>query len=324
MATIEVEVIQAHQPIVTAEIVQPVVRIVETIPSIGWTPNPQWWDIEKILDNDTEDVGTGGKAIYLLSDADVVTTFPTGYFYKLKTSDGATYTNGGTHTWDASKDKAGLIPTRYVMGYANNGVRNYGYYGALLNNVIYAYFLKCNFNTVEFGSNDTSRVNFSMQSFKLKDCITTTLAGRGLQGMPSLRKLEIPYGIKTIPSYCCAGCTACEELIIPDTVERIEPYSFNGFLVSSLVIPSSVKSCSNPTPGNRCLISIIFEKGSIIDNDTSFSLSYLNRESLLSIIEALVDRTNQSSLTITLGSRNVLKLTNEEKQKVTNKNWILL
>lgn len=55
-------------------------------------------------------------------------------------------------------------------------------------------------------------------------------------------------------------------------------------------------------------------------------LSYSNNitvDSLMSVINALVDLTGQDSKTLTLGSTNLEKLSEEQKAVATNKNWVL-
>lgn len=51
--------------------------------------------------------------------------------------------------------------------------------------------------------------------------------------------------------------------------------------------------------------------------------SDLTLESLLSVINALVDLTGENSKTLTLGATNLAKLSDEQKAIATNKNWIL-
>ena len=61
-----------------------------------------------------------------------------------------------------------------------------------------------------------------------------------------------------------------------------------------------------------------------INTDIAINNStYLNRTTLLKIINALVDLTGQTTKTLTLGSINLAKLTDEEKAIATNKNWTL-
>ena len=66
------------------------------------------------------------------------------------------------------------------------------------------------------------------------------------------------------------------------------------------------------------------------DNTTgprvSFSLAHstiLTHESLINILTWLGDMTGQTAQTLTLGEKNLAKLTEEERQIATNKNWIL-
>ena len=58
----------------------------------------------------------------------------------------------------------------------------------------------------------------------------------------------------------------------------------------------------------------------------SFSLSASNKlthESLLNVLNGLFDLTGSDQQTLTLGSTNLAKLTDDEKAIATNKNWIL-
>lgn len=55
-------------------------------------------------------------------------------------------------------------------------------------------------------------------------------------------------------------------------------------------------------------------------------LNYVNKltvESLMSVINALVDLTGENSKTLTLGATNLAKLSDEQKAVATNKNWVL-
>ena len=89
-----------------------------------WQPNPNWWDIRKILDEDTRDYpGKAAAVVYNFSDVSEFTMTSTGVC-AVATSDGAFYTyadNGAnvTHNWDTSKDKddGRGAKTRYMIYY---------------------------------------------------------------------------------------------------------------------------------------------------------------------------------------------------------------
>ena len=59
-------------------------------------------------------------------------------------------------------------------------------------------------------------------------------------------------------------------------------------------------------------------------NDLDLSVSTLyTAETIVSWLEALADRTGQSTYTLTIGSTNIAKLTEAEIAIATNKNWTL-
>lgn len=90
-----------------------------------WKPEPDWYDIDKILEEDTEDYPA--KMICLLTDSQVTSTIYSLRASKIKTSDGVVYeggdiTNTILHTWNTECDKeCGLgYKTRYVIYYFNS------------------------------------------------------------------------------------------------------------------------------------------------------------------------------------------------------------
>lgn len=82
-------------------------------PAEEWQPNPNWWDIKKILDEDTRDYkGKVGVILYNfndVSDFELSNPLSSG-MTAVATSDGAFYSyadNGSkvTHNWDTTQDK---------------------------------------------------------------------------------------------------------------------------------------------------------------------------------------------------------------------------
>lgn len=88
-----------------------------------WQPNEEWFDIESIIENDTEDYPA--KAIFLCADfATQIIFMKNNNVKKIKTSDGKEYnttnfSNNITHIWDSSKDKKSnnTYNTRYFIYY---------------------------------------------------------------------------------------------------------------------------------------------------------------------------------------------------------------
>ena len=133
-----------------------------------WQPNPNWWDIKKILDEDTRDYpGKVGAIIYAIENVSDFQLSSSG-MTAVATSDGAFYTyadNGAnvSHNWDTSKDKddGRGLKTRWVIYYyttdttsdsfarATNGISltstSISKYGWLINSLVYLVLrINCN------------------------------------------------------------------------------------------------------------------------------------------------------------------------------------
>ena len=83
----------------------------------NYHPNPAWWDIKTIIENDEVPEGYVAVAAFLLVDSPYKTTLDVYDAYK--TSDGMFYTSAAEHIWDTTKDKDSGegYKTRYVIAY---------------------------------------------------------------------------------------------------------------------------------------------------------------------------------------------------------------
>lgn len=83
------------------------------LPQYTW--NPDWWNIEEIIDADGEDYPAKMIVLYPAESSTISLTGAN--FYRV--SDGTTYTANGTHTWDTSFDKVNSegVGYRYVIYY---------------------------------------------------------------------------------------------------------------------------------------------------------------------------------------------------------------
>lgn len=83
----------------------------------NYHPNPAWWDIKTIIENDEVPEGYVAVAAFLLIDSPYKTTLDVYDAYK--TSDGMFYNSAAEHIWDTTKDKDSGegYKTRYVIAY---------------------------------------------------------------------------------------------------------------------------------------------------------------------------------------------------------------
>lgn len=68
---------------------------------------------------------------------------------------------------------------------------------------------------------------------------------------------------------------------------------------------------------------IVFNGTVNVNNLTMSACNNLTHDSLMSLINALADRSGTTSYTLTLGTTNLAKLTEEEKTIATDKGWVL-
>lgn len=83
----------------------------------NYHPNPAWWDIKTIIENDEVPEGYVAVAAFLLVDSPYKTSLDV--FDAYKTSDGMFYSSAAEHVWDTTKDKDSGegYKTRYVIAY---------------------------------------------------------------------------------------------------------------------------------------------------------------------------------------------------------------
>lgn len=315
---------------------------ITTTPSpqpVGWQPNPTWWDIEKILDEDTEDIGTGGKCIFLLADADIATLMNfQQWFYKIKTSDGAEYVTNVTHLWDTSKDKECNFGynTRYVICYTTSADKDFGEACKIMFNrvCLYCVFDWCNFNGASFGSASRTNICNMLQSAMFKNAGGVISSSTNAFGYcSSLVSITLPHCFAYSMRFNSAfqNCSSLVSVTLPEYWVAPPEALTNifGWCTSLLSVTLPARFWEQPnsltSTFNSCisLTSLPIRDGSIIRCSVNLSSTYLNKKSLLGIIGSLEDRVGLSGLGLNLGARHIEMLTIAEKLVATNKNWTL-
>ena len=231
-----------------------------------WQPNPNWWDIRKILDEDTRDYkGKVGVILYNFNDVSDFQLSSSG-MTAVATSDGAFYSyadNGAnvSHNWDTSKDKddGRGFKTRWVIYYYTTNTTNNTFGQATLNfgwayNYIAYLVLRINctsgssfcsghrlLEAIDNAGYSINGINFnsfcsSCQSLqKLPDGLDTSNGinfNNFCYGCNSLQKL--PDGLDTSNgtdfNNFCYGCNSLQKL--PDGLDTSNGTNFNNFCAS--------------------------------------------------------------------------------------------
>ena len=153
----------------------------------------------------------------------------------------------------------------------------------------------------------------------------TTIGARAFASS-DLVEVVIPSTLKTVLGNAFASATALETVIIRNGVERLESLSFNSCTnLKTVWLPNSLVNHSGGAPFYGCsnVEVITLEQGFSGDNYNFSQSTKYSVEVLVAMFEALTDLTGQTAKTLTVGATNLAKLSEEQKQIATNKNWIL-
>ena len=318
-----------------------------------WQPESDWWDIETILANDTEDYKQ--KIICLLTDEldDKAATNIVSGAEKYRLSDGQVIEQSAnadldiTNLFDTTKDKicSKGYKTRYIIYYSNSeSEMNI----TLADNTIYAIFSGVIFDTTPFSNreflqsvkfvNNTRFTSTNMANFfnncrslkKIPNNLDTSNVVNMSYMFNGCRLLErIPNNLDTSKvlnmTSMFASCYALQQISNLDTSAATNMNNmFNNCYSLQRVLnldTTNVKSMLNIF--NNCYLLSDVSINKIISTLILSSSNYLNHASLLIILNALVDLTGSTTQTLILEANNLEKLTDEEKAIAREKNWTL-
>lgn len=327
-----------------------------------WQPQSDWWDIDSILENDTEDYQ--GKIICLLSDNGYTTTIPNWNANKIKLSDGTEYSPTSqaniSHTWDITKDKECSLgyKTRYVIYYFSNKdiSRTYNY-SKIPEETLYCIFKNMNITiTNQNWQNGVFQSRYILEYIKFIDTIfvnspvfvnNSSLVGyegltctnwvfNSLRRNHALKDKYVNDYLQKLDNLSLRDAfsynTSIREVIFKENSTSNSTdcaWAFEGAFKLFRIVNLNLKSATNITSmfGNCNALIIIDNISNIKQSGVKFdSCPLLTHQSLINILNALYDYSSEGSTatyTLTLGTTNLNKLTDEEKAIATNKGWTL-
>ena len=153
----------------------------------------------------------------------------------------------------------------------------------------------------------------------------TNIGSQSFNQCRDLTSVTIPDSVTNIGSYAFCNCNSLVSVTIPDSVTSLQANTFiNCNNLTTVIIPSSVTRVAITTfSGCSNLTNVILGDGFNANSlDLSVSTLY-SVDTLVAILNALADRTGQTAYTLTLGSTNLAKLSNEQIAIATQRNWTL-
>ena len=153
----------------------------------------------------------------------------------------------------------------------------------------------------------------------------TSIANNMFLNCIRLNNVTIPNSVTYIGSQAFFQCTSITSVTIPNSVTSIGDGAFNSCTsLTNATIPNSITSIKgNMFPNCTSLTYVTIKQGFNANNLNLSASTLYSVETIVSWLEALADRTGLSTYTLTIGTTNLAKLTEEQIAIATAKNWTL-
>lgn len=141
-----------------------------------------------------------------------------------------------------------------------------------------------------------------LQTIEFLDCEFKSIPIDAFNGCSSLTSVSLPNTLTSIGGSAFIDCTNLTSINLPNTLATIGSKAFI--------------SCIN-------LVDVTLANGFNCNNLDLSSSTKFTRETIVSWLNALADRTGLTAYKLTIGATNLAKLTEEDILIATNKNWTL-
>lgn len=172
---------------------------------------------------------------------------------------------------------------------------------------------------------DGTLLQSKIKSFEIVNCRNIAIATLFMNNSPFLKRIVLD-GVTAIGAQVFRNCNTLTDLVLSEPLMAIDAWSFQDLpLLKTLNIPNSLITLTPYGFLGGCvqLQYVTIENGFNCNNLNLSASTLYSVETIVSWLEALADRTGETAYTLTMGTTNLNKLTNEQKAIATNKNWNL-
>lgn len=164
----------------------------------------------------------------------------------------------------------------------------------------------------------------SLEKIEFIGCENIVFIGDSAFFRTSIKSIVLPDSVFEIKNQAFYLCERLKDVRLSKSTKRMTTAFYMCQALKSINLPNSLLNIDNVCfYGCTSLEDVTIEEGF---NCNGLNLSASNRytaETIVSWLEALADRTGQTTFTLTIGAANLNKLTAEQKAIATNKNWTL-
>ena len=169
-----------------------------------------------------------------------------------------------------------------------------------------------------------SLIDRSIESVVIPNTVTN-IGTYAFAFCPSLTSVTISNSVTSIDDNAFTFCRELVSITIPNSVTSIGRSAFYFCTsLTSVTIPNSVTSIGSSI-FDYCnkIKNVTLGDGFNANNLNLSSSTLIERETMINMFNSLADRTGLTAYTLTLGSTNLAKLSEEDILIATNKNWTL-
>ena len=153
----------------------------------------------------------------------------------------------------------------------------------------------------------------------------TSIGINAFMNCSALTTINLPSSLTSISGTAFKSCSALTTINLPSSLTSIGNNAFMSCsALTTINLPSSLTSLSGSAFTNCWRLIDVTLGDNFNCNSLNLSASTLySRETILQWFNALADRTGSTAYTLTIGAKNLAKLTEQDILIATNKNWTL-
>ena len=137
----------------------------------------------------------------------------------------------------------------------------------------------------------------------------------------NLKSIALPNSVTTVDTSAFNACTSLKDVVMSNNLKTLKQNAFYNCPLEKIYLPASLTTIGAAVFSTQYFRDVSLGKG--FDCSLDIKAGNYTVDVMLAMFDALKDNTGLEAKTLTLGATNLAKLTTEQLQTATNKNWNL-